>query len=160
MDLSRPGRWAALAAVLVVTACTTDNPLGIEPQPAPAGTGGTLATVERLAPDTAEAALYDGTATGTPWVGVWAAEAAGCPLIDQQAYTTFAVVTVRTMRRSGQSCSIAAPVTAGGPFQALCQAGGATAPREFTFVNVGPDRLTITEPANNASASYVRCRLP
>lgn len=90
----------SMAVVFLLGACTTDGGLAPEPPKAPAGGEPLLAPIDKLRPDTTEAALYDWRSAGINYIGVWAAEPAGCARIDEDAnYPTFAVVTIRTLRR-------------------------------------------------------------
>ncbi len=149
-----------LAVAILVGGCTTEGGLVPEPPKAPSGGEPLLAPIDQLKPDTTEASLFDWRSAGIPYVGVWAAEPAGCARIDLDAsYPTFAVVTVKTLRQGTLNCAIAAR-TGTEPVDALCQAAGTTTPRTFNFTLVGDNDLTISEASTKAVARYVRCRLP
>ncbi|MBK8456864.1 MAG: hypothetical protein IPL47_06940 [Phyllobacteriaceae bacterium] len=146
-----------LATFALITGCTTNDGLAPEPKGG-SGAAGVLAPLERLKPDTSEAALFDWKAAATPHVGAWATDAVGCGQIDiAPDYAGFAIITVKTLRQGPMNCAISVK-SAGEPVAALCNAGGATAPREFTFSAQGDDRLTIADAAGKTG--YIRCRLP
>ena len=107
MSARRVAQFFAVA--ILVGGCTTDGGLVPEPPKAPSGGEPLLAPIDQLKTDTTEASLFDWRSAGIPYVGVWAAEPAGCARIDVDAsYPTFAVVTVKTLRQGTLNCAIAA----------------------------------------------------
>ncbi|MFZ1680077.1 MAG: hypothetical protein WAT70_03585 [Rhizobiaceae bacterium] len=152
--------WWAFAACLMVSGCTTDGAVKPEsPSPAPEGAG-TLARIERLKPDTSEAALHDNALSGIPYIGVWAGDGAGCARIDQDGYDRYAVITIKSMRRANATCALLTEPPTANPelVTATCMANGETSVRALTVEMDGLNRMKVTDLGK--TEPYIRCVLP
>ncbi len=121
-----------------------------------------LQPLAKLAPDTVEAALHDNKASKIPYIGVWAADDAGCAQIDQAGYQSFAVITSKSIRQFEEKCTFSATPPTSNPtsIEAMCTAGGSKAPRAITILTTAIGGLQIVNmPAGNP-VEYVRCELP
>lgn len=151
--------WRVVAACLMVSGCTTDGAVKPEiPAPAPEGIG-KLERIERLKPDTSEAALHDNALSGIPYIGVWAGDGAGCARIDQDNYDRYAVVTIKSMRRASSTCAILTEPPTANPelVTATCMANGETSVRALTVEMDGLNRMKVTDLGR--TEAYVRCVL-
>ncbi len=147
--------------LMLLAACTTDG-LSEKPAPVPDASGAVLSPIEKLQPDTSEAALHDTSVSNIPYVGVWAADAAGCKKIDQQPYESFAVITVKSLRQFEESCSITAAPDPSNPVKmpASCTAEGETSVREISLQTLGVTGLRIINKTGGKPLDFVRCSLP
>jgi hypothetical protein len=121
-----------------------------------------LAPADRLRADTRAAAQAGPAGVGPAYVGVWAADAASCARIDQEAVEMFAVITPTTIRRYESVCNFE-PVDMAGDdatLQASCIAEGDVEERAITLSMPSPDRLEIGLEGAAGTADLVRCRLP
>lgn len=156
------GRLTVIAGFSAFLAsCTTDG-LSEKPAPVPDASGAVLSSIEKLQPDTSEAALHDTTVSNIPYIGVWAADAAGCKKIDQQPYDSFAVITVKSLRQFEETCSITAAPDPSNPVKmpASCTAEGETSVREISLQTLGVTGLRIINKTGAKPADFVRCSLP
>jgi hypothetical protein len=121
-----------------------------------------LAPPDRLRADTRAAARARPAGVGPDYVGVWAADAASCARIDQDAVENFAVITPTTIRRAESVCNFATAEMADGKaaLAASCIAEGAEENRQIALTLPSPDRLQISFAGESGAADLVRCHLP
>lgn len=121
-----------------------------------------LAPPDRLKADTRAAARARPAGIGPDYVGVWAADAASCALIDVQPVELFAVITPTTIRRYESVCNFAAADLSGGEatVTASCIAEGDTEERQIKFAMADENALGISTPGTEGAADLVRCHLP
>ena len=107
---------------------------------APAATTGKLAATG-LGFDTSQAAAGN-AGDGLGYIGVWAADAAGCLKVDQPGATGFAVITTATVRTGDSACYKNNQPLADGKLtiNATC-AGGAKETVEIAMST--PDSITL-----------------
>jgi hypothetical protein len=121
-----------------------------------------LPPLEKLAPDTAEAVLFDNKASKIPYIGAWAVDDAGCAKIDQGAYDSFAVITVKTIRQFEENCTISAAPPTSNPtsLKAVCAAAGNKTSRTISLLTTAIGGLQIVNKPGAKPVEYVRCELP
>ncbi len=171
---------ALLLAASVLSSCTTANvgdgvKADAPPKPQAAQSGADIAPLNetdtvtallspaaKLAPDTLEAAMHDNKASKIPYIGVWAADDAGCAKIDQGVYDSFAVITAKTIRQFEENCTINAAPPASNPvaLQATCSAEGAKTSRKISLLTTAIGGLQIINKPGVKPVEYVRCELP
>lgn len=171
---------ASFMSVFLLSSCTTANfGEGVKPDATPKPKAASesseiaplnetdtvtalLQPAAKLAPDTVEAALHDNKASKIPYIGVWAADDAGCAKIDQAPYDGFAVITGKTIRQFEETCAINAAVPATNPVsvQAKCTAEGETSSRQISMLTTAIGGLQIINKPGARPVEYVRCELP
>ncbi|TDH35667.1 hypothetical protein E2A64_10010 [Pseudohoeflea suaedae] len=114
-----------------------------------------------LRKDSVEALKHDRRASGLPYVGVWAAEEAGCRKMDQTTFDGYAVITPSSIRQSTDSCSYEQASGQGGTFSlaASCEADGATSQRMINITMVNQKSLLIQNRADEPGTTMIRCHL-
>lgn len=134
----------------------------VEPQSmGPAVPGAVLPATARLETDTVAAAEYFPDGSGLDYVGVWAARAQDCELVDQPPFTDYAVITPETMRIDGQVCAIDARPLSGNSatIVATCGTGAVTENQELAVAMTDANTLAIGE-QNQRAQEFLRCSLP
>lgn len=121
-----------------------------------------LQPIEKLAPDTVEAALHDNKASKIPYIGAWAVDDAGCAQIDLAGYQNFAVITSKSIRQFEEKCTFSATPPTSNPtsVEAVCSAGGNKEPRAITILTTAIGGLQIVNLPGANPVEYVRCELP
>ncbi|MGB6117520.1 MAG: hypothetical protein WBF87_04800 [Mesorhizobium sp.] len=132
----------------------------VAPTP-PGDLDASLPAAEKLRADTRAAARAGGTTIAPAYVGVWAASASDCTLVDQSPLDTFAIVTPTSVRQADVVCNMAEPSMTRGVanVSAQCITETDSETRDLTFRMSAPNRLSISTP-DAVGAELVRCRLP
>lgn len=135
---------------------------GDKEQSVPGDADAVLAPADQLNADTRAAARAVAAGVGPDYVGVWAATAAECSRIDQEAVEQFAVITPTTIRRYENFCNFGGePLNDGAvTVTASCIAEGSTEEREIALALPDRGTLQIGTPDNPAAAELMRCHLP
>jgi hypothetical protein len=169
-----------LLAVFLLSSCTTANiGEGVKPDATPKPQAASesseiaplnetdtvtalLQPAAKLAPDTVEAALHDTKASKISYIGVWAADDAGCAKIDQTPYDGFAVITGKSIRQFEETCAINAAPPASNPVsvQAKCTSEGDSSSRQISLLTTAIGGLQIINKPGAKPVEYVRCELP
>lgn len=121
-----------------------------------------LSSADDLNADTRAAARAVPAGVGPRYVGVWAADASACKLIDQEPVENFAVVTPTTIRRHENVCNFetVAMENDTATIAASCIAEGDEEVRDITFTMPSDGVLHIGTPDDPDMTELVRCRLP
>lgn len=133
-----------------------------ESTPATGNPDAILPPAENLRADTRAAARAGPAGVGPDYVGVWAADAASCARIDQEAVEVFAVITPTTIRRDESVCNVEeAPLADGAvTLDGVCIAEGMEEERQISLNMASPDALSIAYGEAAGGADLVRCHLP
>lgn len=170
-----PRALAALVLALVVAGCEPpaeeEAPEAPPPDPVeapegdplaelpsdPRGPAGTLPDEAGLEADTVMAARY-GAADADSYIGVWAADAQSCALIDGDDIGRFAVITPSGIRDDEGSCTTA-PGDDGTAFtfSAVCFEGGTSTDREISVELQEGGSLSYRASAEAEETELVRC---
>ncbi len=144
-----PGQQAGNGQQLE-SSITPDNPEAI------------LQPKNRLQEDTIVAAEHDRNESGIPYIGVWAASAPGCSLIDQGAYDSFAVITPSGIRQFEEVCTYVPRESASNLHEmvATCRAEGETATHVKRIEMVNGQNLKLSNIEGRAGFDLIRCNLP
>jgi hypothetical protein len=150
------GLVLALVALAGCVASEDKAPSGL-----PADPGPVTPPAQVLQEDTVEALRHDRRQSGLPYVGVWAADAAGCRKMDQTTYDLFAVITPTTVRQFEESCTYERQSAQGGTFSfaASCEAEGAKSERTIGITMVNDKSLLLQNIPTRPGTTMIRCRL-
>ena len=133
------------------TSVTAENPDAVLPP------------ANKLAKDTQEAATHDRSRSKLAYVGVWAASADGCKLIDQTVYNSFAVITPTSVRQFEESCTYTPPPLTSNVHQldVTCTAEGETASRVIVIEIINGQTIRFQNSALSGKRwEMYRCHLP
>lgn len=114
-----------------------------------------------LQKDTVEALQHDRRTSGLAYVGVWAATAQGCAMIDQTAYDGFAVITPSSVRQFEERCETSEASRQGNRIvlAAKCSAEGETTSRTVDITMKNAYAMHLSNDPRTQGFHLVRCHL-
>lgn len=157
---------AGLGLIACTQTATTDINASSGEQPESAVTAenpeAILQPKSKLQEDTIVAAEHDRTESKIPFIGVWAASASGCALIDQGVYDSFAVITPSGIRQFEEICTYVPRESASNLHELVstCQAEGETNTHIKRIAMVNGQNLKLSNIEGRAGFDLLRCNLP
>lgn len=132
------------------TAMTAENPDAV------------LQARSKLQEDTIVAVEHDRSESKVPYIGVWAASAPGCALIDQGVYDSFAVITPSGIRQFEEVCTYVPRESASNLHElvATCRAEGETSTHVKRIEMIHGQSLKLSNIEGRPGFDLIRCNLP